>query len=94
MKATRLKYISIKYIIIKLTCEERKISASSFLYLFTGCLDLGLNAGQNTQRLPHTGRSCLETTPETTLISIQYIQMKSYIVQIKKLLLYMPAFPS
>lgn len=44
------------------------MSAISFLYLFTGCLDLGLKEGQKKQRLPQAGKTWRETTPETVLI--------------------------
>ena len=40
-----------------------KISASSFLYRLTGCLDLDLNAGQHTHMLPHAGKILLEMKP-------------------------------
>lgn len=44
------------------------MSAMSFLYLFTGCLDLALMAGQKKQRVPQAGRTWREITPETALI--------------------------
>lgn len=52
----------------ELVCRTFKMSLTSFLYLLTGCLDLGLIDGQKKQRLPHAGKTCLEITPETTLI--------------------------
>lgn len=61
-------YEEIEENIKKLTGFLGKISEISFLYLFTGCLDLVVNAGQKKQRLPHTGKTCLDTTPETALI--------------------------
>ena len=51
-----------------LTWFRGKISAISFLYLLTGCLDLALIPGQKKQRLPHAGITCLEITPEIALI--------------------------
>lgn len=48
--------------------DRGKMSAINLLYLLTGCLDLALIAGQKKQRLPHAGRTCLEITPETTLM--------------------------
>nr|GMD39781.1 hypothetical protein Iba_chr10aCG3050 [Ipomoea batatas]GMD42929.1 hypothetical protein Iba_chr10cCG0410 [Ipomoea batatas] len=50
------------------SCDLGKMSDINFLYLFTGCLDLALIAGQKKQRVPHTGKTCLETTPETVLL--------------------------
>lgn len=38
-------------------------SASIFLYLFTGCLDLGRIEGHKKQRLPQTGTIRLDITP-------------------------------
>lgn len=62
---------------IKLTWDRGKISAINFLYLFTGCLDLARIAGQKTQRVPHAGKTCLEITPETTLIlNSNYVQIR------------------
>lgn len=52
----------------KPTWLRGKISAMSFLYLLTGCLDLARIAGQKKQRLPQAGKTCREITPETTLI--------------------------
>jgi hypothetical protein len=46
------------------------MSAMSFLYLFTGCLDLALKPGQRKQREPQAGRTCREITPDTVLIFI------------------------
>jgi len=40
----------------------------SFLYLLTGCLDLALREGQKKQRLPQTGKTWREITPETFLL--------------------------
>lgn len=53
---------------VRHTWPRGKISAINFLYLFTGCLDLARIAGQKKQRLPHTGKTCLDITPDTTLI--------------------------
>lgn len=47
----------------KFTCDRGKISARSFLYLLTGCLDLALIEGQKKQRLPHAGTTFLDITP-------------------------------
>jgi aromatic ring-opening dioxygenase catalytic subunit (LigB family) len=44
------------------------MSAMSFLYLLTGCLDLALKEGQKKQRLPQAGRTWRETTPDTVVI--------------------------
>lgn len=44
------------------------MSATSFLYLLTGCLDLVRNPGQKKQRLPQAGKTWRDTTPETELI--------------------------
>jgi aromatic ring-opening dioxygenase catalytic subunit (LigB family) len=46
------------------------MSAMSFLYLFTGCLDLALKPGQRKQREPQAGRTCREITPDTVVIFI------------------------
>lgn len=39
------------------------ISASNFLYRFTGCLDLARSEGQKKQRLPQAGTTRLDITP-------------------------------
>lgn len=44
------------------------MSAMSFLYLLTGCLDLALKEGQKKQRVPQAGRTWRETTPEMVAI--------------------------
>lgn len=44
------------------------MSAMSFLYLLTGCLDLALREGQKKQREPQAGKTWREITPETLLI--------------------------
>lgn len=49
----------------------------SFLYLLTGCLDLALRAGQKTQRLPQTGKTWREITPETLLVTFFLIVTKT-----------------
>ena len=62
-----------------LTWFRGKISAMSFLYLLTGCLDLALIAGQKKQRLPHAGITCLETKPEIALIlDSKYISLNFF----------------
>lgn len=52
----------------KRTWLRGKMSAMSFLYLLTGCLDLARNAGQKKQRPPQAGKTWRESTPETALI--------------------------
>lgn len=44
------------------------MSAMSFLYLLTGCLDLVLKEGQQKQREPQAGSTWRETTPDTVVI--------------------------
>lgn len=44
------------------------MTAMSFLYLLTGCLDLALREGQKKQREPQAGKTWREITPETLLI--------------------------
>lgn len=51
------------------TRDRGKISARSFLYRFTGCLDLARNEGQKKQRLPQTGNTRLDITPILTEIT-------------------------
>ena len=64
-----------------LTWFRGKISAMSFLYLLTGCLDLALIAGQKKQRLPHAGITCLETKPEIALIlDSKYISLNFFLL--------------
>lgn len=52
----------------KPTWLRGNMSAMSFLYLFTGCLDLALIDGQKKQRLPQAGKTCREMTPSMLLI--------------------------
>lgn len=53
------------------------MSDINFLYLFTGCLDLALIAGQKKQRVPHAGNTCLEITPEIVLLILYTSQQQT-----------------
>lgn len=48
---------------ILLTADFGKTSASSFLYLFTGCLERDLKEGQQTHIFTHAGNIFLDITP-------------------------------
>lgn len=58
----------------KITRDRGKISARSFLYRFTGCLDLARSEGQKQQRLLQAGNTRLEITPIFTEITLLFPQ--------------------
>lgn len=58
----------------KITWDRGKISARSFLYRFTGCLDLARSEGQKQQMLLQAGNTRLDITPIFTEITLLFPQ--------------------